>query len=294
FKRTHPDVTLRVIDNPERTVPHALNRAISAAHGDVILRMDGHAVPMADYVSACVAALDRSGAANAGGAFVVRGNTPFGHAVALATQHRLGAGDARYRAGGTAGDVDTVPFGTFRRETFERVGLFDESLVRNQDYEMNYRIRRAGLRIFFDPEIRVTYVPRGTVRALASQYLQYGWWKVETVRRHPASLRLRQAIPPLFLAWFVGWALAAPWSPVASVVLAASFAVYAVTILMISLRLARPPARALDIAVAFATIHFSWATGFVMNLVTAGRFPYRSKPPRIPRLKEQQGPSEVM
>jgi hypothetical protein len=167
-RANHPDADLRLLDNPQRTVPPALNIGIRAARGDVIVRMDGHAVPAPDYVAACVAALARSGAANVGGVVEAEGATPFGQAVALATQHPLGAGDAKHRIGGAAGDVDTVPFGAFRRDVFDKVGLFDESLVRNQDYEFNVRIRAAGERVHFDPRIRFAYTPRGSARALVA------------------------------------------------------------------------------------------------------------------------------
>jgi succinoglycan biosynthesis protein ExoA len=285
-RANHPDADLRLLDNPQRTVPPALNIGIRAARGDVIVRMDGHAVPAPDYVAACVAALARSGAANVGGVVEAEGATPFGQAVALATQHPLGAGDAKHRIGGAAGDVDTVPFGAFRRDVFEKVGLFDESLVRNQDYEFNVRIRAAGERVHFDPRIRFAYTPRGSVRALWSQYLQYGWWKVETVRRHPDSLRWRQAVPPVFVLGLLLVAFAAPWSGLAAGALAAAVAVYLGTIGAVALRVARPPATPAAVLLAFAVIHFGFSIGFLLNVVSRGTFPYRARPPRVPRVGE--------
>jgi len=279
----HPEAELRLLDNPGRTVPPALNLAIRAARGDVIVRMDGHAVPTGDYLSACVAALARSGAANVGGVVVAEGATPFGQAVALATQHPLGAGDAKHRIGGAPGDVDTVPFGAFRRDVFERVGMFDESLVRNQDYEFNVRIRAAGERVHFDPSIRFSYTPRGSVRALWSQYFQYGWWKVETVRRHPSSLRWRQAVPPAFVLGLIVALLAAPWSAIAGVALIAVLAVYLGAIGVASWRVARAPATPAGLLLAFLVIHFGFSLGFLLNLVSRGTYPYRARPPEVPR-----------
>ena len=291
----HPDAALWLLDNPQRTVPPALNVGIRAARGDVIVRMDGHAVPTADYLSACVGALARSGAANVGGAVVAEGATPFGQAVALATQHPLGAGDAKHRIGGAAGDVDTVPFGAFRREVFDKVGLFDESLVRNQDYEFNVRVRAAGERVHFDPSIRFAYTPRGSVGALWTQYLQYGWWKVETVRRHPGSLRWRQAVPPAFVLGLIVLLLAAPWSAPAALGLVAALAAYLGAIGLASWRVARPPANPAGVLLAFVVIHFGFSLGFLLNALSRGTFPYRAQPPRVPRLGDapREGAAEV-
>jgi succinoglycan biosynthesis protein ExoA len=280
----HPDAALRLLDNPQGTVPPALNVGIRAARGDVIVRMDGHAIPTADYLSACVAALARSGAANVGGVVVAEGATPFGQAVALATQHPLGAGDAKHRIGGAPGDVDTVPFGAFRREVFDKVGLFDESLVRNQDYEFNVRIRAAGERVHFDPAIRFAYTPRGSIRALWTQYLQYGWWKVETVRRHPHSLRWRQAVPPVFVLGLVVLLLAAPWSAPAAVGFVAAAVAYLGAIGLAAWRVARPPATPAGVLLAFVLIHFGFSLGFLLNVLSRGTFPYRAQPPRVPRI----------
>ena len=278
----HPEFDLRLLDNPERTVPPGLNAAIRASTGEVIIRMDGHTVPAADYVSACVAALRASGAANVGGVIEPVGTTPFGRAVALASAHRLGAGDAKYRVGGKPGYVDTGPFGAFRREVFERVGLFDESLVRNQDYELNVRIRASGERVYLDPAIRSAYTPRDGVPALWGQYFQYGWWKVETLRRHPRSLRWRQLVPPAFVVGLAILALAAPWSAPAAVAAALGAAAYLAVVVVTSWGLARELRQVARVALAFTVIHVAFGAGFITNLVSGGRFPYRAGRPRVP------------
>lgn len=281
----HPTVALRILDNPSGIVPVALNIGIRSAKSDIIVRIDGHSVPELDYVSACVAALERSGAGNVGGVITAIGTTRFGRAVAAATGHRLGAGDARYRIGGRAGDVDTVPFGAFRKDVFQRVGLFDESLVRNQDYEMNVRIRKAGARVHFDPAIRVVYKPRGTVRGLVSQYFQYGWWRVETLRRHPRSLRWRQIIPPLVaVAPLVAIAMAT-WSPGAALGAAVLVVAYVATVAVVAWRVASTHASPVLVAIAFPLMHFAYGFGFLLNAVSGGRFPYRARAPYVPPLE---------
>lgn len=283
-QRRYPGAALRLLDNEDLTVSPGLNAGIRAATGDVIVRMDGHTVPAPDYVARCVGALRGSGAANVGGVIEPVGTTAFGQAVAIASTHRLGAGDARYRVGGEAGYVDTVPFGAFRRDVFTRVGLFDESLVRNQDYELNVRIRAAGERVYLDPAIRSVYTPRSTVRSLWAQYFQYGWWKVETLRRHPRSLRVRQLVPPAFLVVLALAVVAAPWSGFAAGARAAMLAAYAIVVGSVALRVAPPRAQALQVALAFAVIHFGFSLGFLLNVMTAGRYPYRAQPPAVPRL----------
>ena len=285
FQAQHPEANLRLFDNVKRIVPTALNIGIGAAKGNVIVRMDGHSFPAHDYVSKCVAALRQSGAANAGGVLELVGATPFGRAVALASGHPLGAGDARYRVGGVKGFVDTVAFGAFPRAVFEHVGLFDESLVRNQDDEMNMRLRAAGKRVFFDPSIRVQYSPRGTVRGLWSQYFQYGWWRLETMKRHPRALRWRQALPPAMVAAFAGAAVVAPFWSVAAIGLLVASVVYTATVAVVAMRLSVPHARPPLVALAFGVMHFAYGSGFLIHVLTRGRFPYRADPPSVPSLE---------
>jgi len=285
LQATSRHVAIRVIDNPAMIVPTGLNLAIQAARGDVIVRMDGHTTPAVDYVSACVAALRTSGAANVGGVIEPTGLTPMGEAIAIVTSHPLGVGDAKYRTGGAAGNVDTVPFGAFRRDVFERVGLFDESMVRNQDYEMNVRIRRAGESIYLDPAIRSVYTPRSDIASLWRQYLQYGWWRVETLRRHPGSLRWRQAVPPVFVAALVALALAGLAWPLAAVGWLVMVGTYGVLVAAVALRRRSDRATPARIALAFATVHIAWGAGFALNVLSRGRYPYRSQPPRVPHLQ---------
>ena len=278
-------VAIRVIDNPATIVPTALNLAIQAARGDVIVRMDGHTTPASDYVSACVAALTTSGAANVGGVIEPTGLTPMGEAIAIVTSHPLGVGDAKYRTGGAAGNVDTVPFGAFRRDVFERVGLFDESMVRNQDYEMNVRIRNAGESIFLDPAIRSVYTPRSDITSLWRQYLQYGWWRVETLRRHPGSLRWRQAVPPVFVTALVVLALLGLAWPLAAAAWLGMVGAYGLLVASVAIRQRTATATPARIALAFATVHIAWGSGFALNVLSRGRYPYRSQPARVPPLR---------
>ncbi len=191
---------VRVVDNPAGVTPAGLNAAIRATFGSIVVRVDGHAELSPGYIRRAVETMCQTGAVNVGGLQVPHPETPFEEAVAAATTSWMGTGGATYRMGGSAGSVDTVYLGVFDRAAAETVGWFDETLIRNQDYELNIRLRAAGGTVWFDPELRVGYRPRGTWSALARQYFEYGWWKAVVARLHPESIRARQA----------GAALAAP------------------------------------------------------------------------------------
>jgi succinoglycan biosynthesis protein ExoA len=184
-----------VVSNLSGVTPAGLNAAIGATSGEVVVRVDGHSQLSPGYIRRAVETMARTGAVNVGGVQDAIGETPFEQAVAAAMTSWLGTGGSRFHVGGAEGPVDTVYLGVFRRQAIETVGLFDEHLVRNQDYELNIRLRKAGGTIWFDPELSVTYRPRGSLRALAKQYFEYGWWKAEVARMHPGSLKARQLAP---------------------------------------------------------------------------------------------------
>jgi succinoglycan biosynthesis protein ExoA len=197
------DERIIVVPNPAGTTPAALNAAIAAldpATSEVLVRVDGHATLGEGYITQAVRTLQATGAVNVGGRKDAVGETAFEQAVAVAMTSRFGTGGSRFHVGGEAGPVDSVPFGVFRRSALEAVGGFDERLIRNQDYELNIRLRNAGGTIWFDPQLRFVYRPRASLRALARQYWQYGWWKAIVARQHPGSLKARQIIPALATA----------------------------------------------------------------------------------------------
>jgi len=257
------DPRVRVVANPAGRTPAGLNVAIRAARGTVVARIDGHAVPLPGYLRRAVELLEETGAVNVGGIQQAEGTTPFGRAVAAAMTSRFGSGDAKFHYGGEPGPTDTVYLGVFRASALHAVGLFDEGLERNQDYELNVRLRAAGGTVWFDPELRVRYRPRGSLRGLARQYFEYGRWKREVLRRHPGSLRWRQAIPPVALVGVVAglvlgasrrtrWALLAPATYAAGVAAATVIA---------GPDLPAPERRLLP--VVFATMHGAWGAGFL-------------------------------
>lgn len=260
------DARVRVVPNPAGTTPAGLNAAIAAARGDVIARVDGHAEPLLGYLRRAVELLDETGAVNVGGVQQAEGTTPVERAVAAAMTSRFGTGDAKFHYGGEPGPTDTVYLGVFRADALHAAGGFDESLERNQDYELNVRLRAAGGTVWFDPSLRVRYRPRGSLGGLARQYFEYGRWKREVLRRHPGSLRWRQAVPPVALVGVVAglvlgtsrrtrWGLLAPGAYAAGVLAATALAG----------RDLPPSERRLLLAV-FATMHGAWGAGFLLGL----------------------------
>ena len=192
------DPRIRVVDNPLGKTPHALNLGIAAAHHDIIVRVDGHGELTDGYIERAVELLDETGAANVGGVMDARGNTPFEQAVATAYTTKLGLGGGAFHlATSPAGEADTVFLGVFRKKALQAVGGFDETLHRAQDWELNYRLRNRGHKIWFSPDLRVTYRPRSSLRALVAQMDQTGKWRREVLRRHPGTASARYLAPPV-------------------------------------------------------------------------------------------------
>lgn len=255
---------VRVVDNPRGVTPAGLNAAIRATTGDVVVRVDGHATLSPGYIRRAVATMARTGAVNVGGIQRAEGVTAFERAVAAAMTSPMGAGGARFHTGGDEGPVDTVYLGVFRRGALEAAGLFDERLVRNQDYELNIRLRDAGGVVWFDPELSVGYRPRPSLRLLAKQYFEYGVWKRRVLRRHPGSVKLRQVIPPVATIGVVaGLAVGVVW-PVAFVVPG----LYATAVVAAAIATAasrHEPSIAPRLLLVYPTMHLSWGAGFLIG-----------------------------
>ena len=187
---------LTVVANPAGTIPAALNAAVRTARHAVIARVDGHALLPPGYLETAVRTLTETGAADAGGVMAAVGVTTFGRAVAWAMTSKAGVGSAAFHTGGGAGPVDSVYLGVYHREAIVRAGGWDEGMLRAEDWDLNYRIRARGGQIWFTPELRVTYRPRASVRALVAQYFHYGRWRRVIVREHPETASFRYLAPP--------------------------------------------------------------------------------------------------
>jgi succinoglycan biosynthesis protein ExoA len=256
------DGRIRVIDNPRRIQAAGLNQAIRAARGDVIARMDVHADYAPTYLEKCVEVLARTSADNVGGAARCRAKGAVQRAIAAALQSPLGFGGASFRDPEAEGYVDTLFPGAFRREIFDRVGLFDEGAVVNEDAELNQRILQAGGRIFQSREIVVYYYPRDSLAGLARQYFRYGQGRARTLLKHRRFVRLRPALPFLGLVTAILAAIAAPrLAALAALAYALVAAVEAVR------RSRRYDAPAAVTWLAFPIMHFCHAIGFGSGLV---------------------------
>ncbi len=259
------DVTARAADglatvvrNPLMKTSTALNLAIAASGGDVIVRCDAQAQLPADYVETAVETLNRTGADVVGGMQIPIGETPWQRAIASAMSSTLGAGDARYRTGGEEGAVETVYLGVFRREAIDRVGGFDDRFIRNQDYELNHRIIESGGTVWFNPAMKVEYTPRSSLTSLARQYFEYGRAKHMFSAKHPGWLRWRQLLPPtLVLGLAAAVVVSLWWSPALLVLV-----LYGGTMLAAGVS-AR--ASVWRVALALITMHLSWGTGFLVG-----------------------------
>jgi glycosyltransferase involved in cell wall biosynthesis len=263
------DARIAVLDNPARTSPAALNLAIARAHGDVVMRMDAHCDYPVDYIPTLVEALGANGAANVGGVTEVlpAARTAVARAIAVALAHPAAVGNSRFRIGAREPMwVDTVPFGCWRRETFERVGLFDESLPRNQDDEFNMRLGRAGGRILLLPSVVTRYYARETLGQLWRMFSQYGYYKPLAAMRAGASLRARQYMPAALVC---GLAIGAALLPLSA--LPAAMVVGAYTLFVAAAALKVALRRGLPVGIAFAavvpTMHLAYGLGFLRGIV---------------------------
>ncbi|MBK9925703.1 MAG: glycosyltransferase family 2 protein [Anaerolineales bacterium] len=271
FQKVFPDLNVRVVDNTLRSIPSAVNRAIESSRGDIIVRLDAHSKPYPDYVANCVSAIEAGRGDNVGGVWEIHPGTDtwIAKSIAVAASHPLGVGDALYRHATQAAEVDTVPFGSFKRSLIERVGLFDESLLTNEDYEFNARIRKAGGKIWLDPSIRSVYYARSTLLELARQYWRYGFWKWRMLRRYPDTLRWRQALPPLFVLSLLVLALASTFIPVVGIVLIAELAIYFSIFLLAgfdkAVRLANPYL-IIGLPLTIPVMHITWGAGFLWSI----------------------------
>ncbi|MEU4603097.1 glycosyltransferase family 2 protein [Kribbella sp. NPDC023972] len=191
------DPRITIVPNPTGKTPAALNVGIAHAKHDILVRVDGHGALTDGYITRAVEVLDESGADNVGGVMAAEGRTPTEMAVACAYRSRLGLGASTFHQGGKAGPADTVYLGVFRRAALERVGGFDETMHRAQDWELNYRIRKTGGLIWFSPDLSVTYRPRSSLAAVAKQFFHTGQWRREVIRRHPETASKRYLAPPV-------------------------------------------------------------------------------------------------
>ncbi|NLC57687.1 MAG: glycosyltransferase family 2 protein [Armatimonadetes bacterium] len=275
------DRRVRLVDNPQRTTPHALNLGILAARGETIVRVDAHTEYAPDYLVQCLAVKHETGADNVGGPALTRCHSYLHRAIAAAYHSRFAVGGALFHQATYEGPVDTVPYGCYSRARLLELGLFDERLVRNQDDELNLRLARAGGTIWQSPRIRSWYSPRASLAGLFRQYWQYGYWKVPVIQKHGRPASLRHLVPGAFAGGLTVMAPLALFSPLVAGLLAVVLAAYLVLLLAGSaLTAARAGWKLLPVLPAvFPCYHLGYGLGFLFGLWdfalcrrTAGRF----------------------
>lgn len=263
------DPRVKLVDNPSGRTASALNSAIKKSNFEIIVRLDGHAIVDSNYIKNAVSTLLETDADNVGGLMQAQGTNTFEKSVAAAMTSKFGVGNAPFHVGGKAGEADTVYLGTFKKSALIRVGYFDESFIRAQDWEMNYRIRKTGGKIWFNPDLVVTYRPRKNLFELAKQYFQYGQWRKQVTKTYPETVSLRYLAPPITVSGLIiGLAmillsniLDTSWLQIGWIAPALYFSVILLAVFSIGSKISL--LSRLLLLVVLPTMHLSWGVGFL-------------------------------
>ena len=255
------DARVKVVSNPSGRTAAGLNLAIKNSSHPIIVRVDGHANISKNYISIAVDLLEETGAVNVGGVMAAEGHTPFEKAVAGAMRSPLGVGAAKFHTGGSAGQTDTVYLGVFKRAAVDAIGGFDEHFTRAQDWELNFRLRKNGGKIYFDPRLTVTYRPRKSLAALAKQYFEYGRWRRVVSRTHKGTINLRYLAPPFTL---IGVLISLIGGLLNSLLFAPA-AFYGIFLILASLKIGKTLSERVFLPAILFTMHMSWGAGFITS-----------------------------
>jgi len=269
-KLSQKDHRIKMLDNPRRIVPTALNIGLAAAQGDLFIRVDGHAEIARDFVRESIKCLcEHPEAWIVGGYIETVANNYIGHVIASAMRSPIGVGNSRFRLGNYEGWVDTLAFGTHHKWVVDKIGYFDEELVRNQDDEFNLRIILAGGKIWMSKSIKSKYFSRGSLRKLWRQYFQYGFWRIRTLQKHKRPATLRQLVPLLFVLSLLLWGLAGLlWRPF-WILLEIEAAIYVIGLFAGAAVLGRKSGwqYAPLAPVVFAILHFGYGLGSLWGVI---------------------------
>jgi succinoglycan biosynthesis protein ExoA len=287
--RLAADARVTVVRNPSGTTPAGLNLALSACDGEVVARVDGHAILPQGYLRRAVELLHTTGAANVGGMMAAAGTTPCERAVACAMTSPFGVGAGRFHYGGEPGPVDSVYLGVFRRTLLDSTGGYDETFLRAQDWELNHRIRGLGGLVWFTPELRVTYRPRASLRALARQYREYGRWRRVVMRRHADSVRLHYLVPPAAVVGLAGGLAVAALGHRKGLALPLAY-LGAVLVGSAAAGQGQPAHVRVRLPLVFTTMHLSWGLGF---LTSPRRLVRPAQTPLVPQVIDLRDPEPV-
>lgn len=264
----YDDQRVRLIDNEAKFTPHALNLGVDAAKGEVFIILGGHAFINIDFVRKNVAVLlSDSSIGCAGGQIMNIYENDSGELISKAMSSSFGVGNATFRVGGQAGFVDTVAFGAYWKKVHYEIGGFDEDLVRNQDDEYNYKVVKAGYKIYFDPEIISNYYVRGSVSKLYRQYYQYGYWKVYVNKKHKTITTIRQMVPLFFVLGLIGGAIISLFLPLFWWVLLIGVTAYILLAIVSGIKASKSLVEGAKIAGIFPVLHFSYGFGYLIGII---------------------------
>ncbi len=274
YVERYPDL-MRIIANPKRNVPCAMNLGIEGSRGKYLVRLDAHSSYAEDYISKCVYYLENTDAENVGGVAETKAVGTVGKAISKMLSSKFGVGNSQFRTNGKSGYVDTVPFGAFRREIFRKYGGYDERLIRNQDNEMNFRIRKNGGKIYLSDEIKLSYYCRNDVKGIVSMAMTNGKWNVITMKMCPGSMGLRHFVPLVFVLSLIGLPLLgiAHWAFLA--LLGAELLLYALLDAMFSIKKASSFVEFWLLVALFPIFHVSYGFGSIGGIFKLFQKKYR-------------------
>ena len=261
-KLSELDSRIKLVSNPTGQTAAGLNLAIKASSYEIICRIDGHSEISNNYVKTAVEILQQKNAVNVGGLMHADSNTGLQRVIAQAMRSKLGVGSSKFHTGGSAGESDTVYLGTYKKSAVIAAGGFDERYIRAQDWELNYRLRKNGGLIWFDPRLQVTYRPRRTFKKLARQYFQYGRWRRVISRQHRSTVNFRYLAPPVAVIINL---LSIFFTFTSNPIFIAPFLTYFSILIIGSLFIGRKVVDKLLMPFVLATMHFSWGIGFITS-----------------------------
>ena len=261
-KLSASDSRIKLVSNPTGQTAVGLNLAIKVSSNEIICRIDGHSEISNNYVKTAVEILQQKNAVNVGGLMYADSDSGLQRVVAQAMRSKLGVGPSKFHTGGSAGESDTVYLGTYKKAAVLAAGGFDERYIRAQDWELNYRLRKNGGLIWFDPRLQVTYRPRSTFKKLAKQYFQYGRWRRVISRQHKDTVNFRYLAPPFAVATST---LSVFFSIIISPLFITPLLIYFCALIIGSLFIGRKVIDKLIMPFVLATMHFSWGIGFITS-----------------------------
>lgn len=265
YQEKYPTL-IRIYNNPDKIVPNAMNIGIAASKGKYIVRLDAHADYATDYISKCIYYLENTDAENVGGVAETKAKGFMGNAIAKMLSSKFGVGNSQFRTNGESGYVDTVPFGAFKRDVFYKYGGYDERLVRNQDNEMNFRIRKNGGKIYMSSDIHLSYYCRDSVKGISAMARKNGMWNVITMKLCPGSMGVRHFIPLLFVASIIGLGVLGLLHPVFWMLLGAEAVLYLLLDILFSVKQSTGFKEFLTLLILFPIFHIEYGFGSMVGL----------------------------